>query len=290
MAFDVNHLQSLIQSENNPLEQYKSANATLAPSYPAFKIQVFDELASTSSTVWEWIEQGAEEGTVAIALQQRAGRGQWGHQWLSLSGGLYLSLALMPNLIAAQSGQLTLCIAWGIGNGLRSRGVPVQLKWPNDLVVDGLKLGGILTETRIQKGRVTKAVVGIGINWCNSVPPTGINLSQIQANNPQLAIASLEELAAIVLLGAINGYRRWQHQGIDAILPCYHAIMAGIGTTIEFDGHIGQLVGVTSTGALKVKLQVQAIPPIYEEVDVQPGNISLGYVCHNANELGCPVD
>jgi len=62
------------------------------------------------------------------------------------------------------------------------------------------KLGGILTETKVQQGRITKAVVGVGINWANPVPETGINLLSFQANQPA-PIASLEMLAAVTLLG-----------------------------------------------------------------------------------------
>jgi len=72
-----------------------------------------------------------------------------------------------------------------LGNcyGLREHGIPVGLKWPNDLMLCGRKLGGILTETKVQQGRITKAVVGVGINW-NPVPETGINLLSFQANQP----------------------------------------------------------------------------------------------------------
>jgi BirA family biotin operon repressor/biotin-[acetyl-CoA-carboxylase] ligase len=271
VQFEVSRLKALLCS--------RQIGATR--SEPKFEIHLLDTVVSTNSTLWEWIEQGAGEGTVAIALQQQTGRGQWGRQWLSLPGGLYLSLALMPNLNAQQSGQLTLCIAWGIGFALREQGIPVKLKWPNDLVVDGLKLGGILTETRIQQNRIAKAVVGVGINYCNPVPKTGINLAQVQAKYPEMAIASLEELAAIVLTGAMQSYYYWQQNGIEAILPAYHQLMDGIGTTLQWKGQVGQIMAVTPSGNLKIRLQIQAYPPVHEEIDLQPGTVSLGYVRQN---------
>jgi len=180
----------------------------------------FDTLASTNSTLWELLNQGAGAGTTVIAAQQQAGRGQWGRQWQSFPGGLYLSVAVAPNLAAPQGQQLTLCSAWGIATTLRQYSLPIQLKWPNDLLLHGRKLGGILTETHLRQGQITTAVIGVGLNWANPVPDIGINLKSVLTNQPTPAIDSLERLAAITLEGLELGYQQWQ-SGLKTLLPDY---------------------------------------------------------------------
>src|SRR5919202_3900483 len=180
-------------------------------------LHLFEALPSTNQTLWELLNQGATSGTVVIAAQQTAGRGQWGRQWQSTVGGLYLSLALTPKLQASNSAQLTMCSAWGIATALRSYDIPVFLKWPNDLLLLGRKLGGILTETSVHQGQITKAVVGVGINWSNAVPEMGIALQSFceEQLSPRPRVTSLEQLAAIAIEGLKFGYQRWSEQGID---------------------------------------------------------------------------
>ena len=238
-------------------------------------LQVFEALASTNQTLWELVSQGAIAGTAVLALQQESGRGQWGRQWQSPLGGLYLSVALSPALPVANSAQLTLCSAWGIATALRSYNLPVQLKWPNDLVLNGRKLGGILTETRIRQGQVTKAVVGVGINWTNPVPPTGINLAAALAEQTQPAIDSLEMLAAIALQGIASGYAAWRQEGIENLLPAYLSLLTSLGRSIVLDGVEGTIVGVSANGELQ--LRSASNDPSSREILLKPGTISLSY-------------
>lgn len=243
------------------------------PILQALSIQVFEELASTNQTLWQAMEQGAREGAVAIALRQSAGRGQWGRSWQSGLGGLYLSLYLTPNLAADQSGQLTLCSAWGVATMLRQQGIPVRLKWCNDLILQGQKLGGILTETRVRGDRIHQAVVGIGVNWRNTVPPPGITLQQAGVAE---AIATLEDLAAIVLVGLALGYGQWKHRGIDSIRPAYEGYLTGMGRILEIEGQSGKIIGVSSNGQLRLQLlHPDSQPP--QILELPPGAISLGY-------------
>ena len=181
----------------------------------------FETLASTNTTLWELLAQGAGPGTAVVATQQTAGRGQWGRTWWSQPGGLYLSVAIAPHIQANQTQQLTICSAWGMAHILRTYHIPVALKWPNDLFLAGNKLGGILTETAIQHGQVHQAVIGMGLNWQNPVPPEGINLQHGLDRLPQPTIHSLEMLTALALQGLEQGYLRWQASGLEALLPDY---------------------------------------------------------------------
>ncbi len=237
-------------------------------------LHLFETLPSTNQTLWELLNQGAKPGTVVIAAQQTAGRGQWGRQWQSSIGGLYLSVALAPNLQASNSAQLTMCSAWGIATALRSYDIPVFLKWPNDLVVKGRKLGGILTETRVQQGQITKAVVGIGINWSNCIPESGINLQDFCEEQLSSPIASLEMLAAIVIQGLNFGYQRWSEEGIEALLASYLELLETRGRHVIVDGNPGIVTGVTPTGELRVCLKSTKAN---SEICLKPSTISLGY-------------
>ncbi|NJO42105.1 MAG: biotin--[acetyl-CoA-carboxylase] ligase [Cyanobacteria bacterium CRU_2_1] len=253
------------------------------PEFPAtFEIHLFETVASTNTVVWQMLEQGAGAGTVAIALSQQAGRGQWGRQWNSPPGGLYLSLALTPNLPTPHAGQLTLSSVWGIAVALRQYGISVQIKWLNDLVMDGYKLGGILTETRIYQEQIYRAVIGVGINWSNWVPEMGINLQTILAKQGVQSIDSLETLAAIVLQGLRVGYEYWRQWGIETLIDRYQTLLVNLGQRIIVDGHPGKIIGVSITGQLRVQSErgdrSSTSPNTPTEMDLNPGEISLGYI------------
>ncbi|MDX2097189.1 MAG: biotin--[acetyl-CoA-carboxylase] ligase [Leptolyngbyaceae cyanobacterium bins.59] len=246
-------------------------NSPIKPTPPT--LHVFSCLPSTNDRLWELVEQGVAPGTAVLALEQQAGRGQWGRQWSSPLGGLYLSLFLTPDLPAQVAAQLTMGSAWGIAQTFRAFAIPVHIKWPNDLVIRGRKLGGILTETRLQEGRVARAVVGVGVNWKNPVPTTGITVLEA---TQETEIQSLEFLAAIVLWGIWTGVLHWQQRGCEAVLPSYLELLAGRGAEVEWGGQRGTLIGVTATGALRVQLLPSQQGQV-SEVCLQPGTMSLGY-------------
>lgn len=258
-----------------------------------FQIHSYGQLDSTNRLAWEWCEQGAAEGTVIVATQQTAGRGQWGRQWQSAIGGVYLSALLRPSLHSQDAGQLTICTAWGIASSLQAQGIPVRLKWPNDLVLQGRKLGGILTETRIAHNRIDRAVVGIGLNGYNPVPANGISLqswstqkSETQPDPTELltdlslwktlaVTRDLSPVIQVILQGVNQGYCRWQQEGIEGILPDYEALLIHQGLAIAIEDQVVQIIGVTPQGRLKAK---QIIPQGVEKVlELEPGQISLGY-------------
>ena len=242
---------------------------------PQFAIHTFEVLASTNETLWQLVDQGASAGTVAIAAQQQAGRGQRGRQWQSHPGGLYLSLALEPDIPTSESAHLILCSAWGIAQSLHNLGIPVGLKWPNDLVVGGRKLGGILSETRVQNGLITKVIIGVGLNWHNPVPEMAVNLRTVLQEQSQ--IESLEHLAAIVLRGLVRGHQVFQQQRIEDVLQAYHRFLTNLNQAVVVDGHPGIVVGVSPSGELQVRLHPQSTHTPATEISLKPGTISLGY-------------
>ncbi len=288
MAIDRAKLEASLQAVQLPpeaAEQFNGGPPLVGP------IHVFETLASTNETLWQLLDRGATPGTIAIASQQTAGRGQWGRTWISTSGGLYLSLALAPDLAAENSTHLTLGIAWGIAAELRRWHIPVQIKWPNDLVLCQRKLGGILTETRIRNSKIATAVVGVGINWSNPVPETGIALKRFLADLPTddppdteppvagkgvadrtLALErhhtpqlnSLETVAAIAIAGIRSGFDRVQQEGIETLLPHYTSLLNNLGHLVQVDGRPGHIVGVSAAGDLLVQFE-SAFPALRAE-------------------------
>ena len=126
----------------------------------------FDEVTSTNDILKEKAEQGTPEGTVVIAGSQTAGRGRRGKKWLSMPGkGVYLSLLLRPHWPATESAFVGFISAVSIARSLSRLDIKeIRLKWPNDILVNGKKIGGVLVEPRISRGSIDFVVVGIGIN------------------------------------------------------------------------------------------------------------------------------
>ena len=118
-------------------------------------IHRFESVSSTNDLAIGMAEEGAPEGTVVVALEQTAGKGRYGRHWVSPAGGLYLSIILRPDVPfdklwqTAFVSSLAACEAIGEVSGLAAR-----IKWPNDVLLNGRKVCGILVETRSASGRM----------------------------------------------------------------------------------------------------------------------------------------
>ncbi|WOD39338.1 biotin--[acetyl-CoA-carboxylase] ligase [Nodosilinea sp. E11] len=272
---NLNHLhQALLQPPKalGVMREYQALR-------PRFQLQVVEQIDSTNRALATMMAAGAPAGSVLIAVSQQSGRGQWGRQWQSPPGGLYLSLGLKPELPAHRSPYLTLASAWGVVTSLAHLGLPVQVKWPNDLVAQGKKLGGVLAETRIEAGQVQDVVIGLGLNGFNPVPTTGISIQQLI--QPELApgpLKTLEGLAAVVLYGLMQGYLHWQNQGDETFLKTYQARMANLGQTLTLEGNPAQVIGVAPSGNLRVQIaQLHETAPAVKTLEIEPGKVTLGY-------------
>lgn len=106
-----------------------------------------------------------EEGTIITAEQQISGKGRLGRNWSSpISTGIYMSVILKPNLDPTKVSKLTLIGAAAVCKGLKDIGLDSQIKWPNDIVVNGKKICGILTEMNCELNMINYIIMGIGIN------------------------------------------------------------------------------------------------------------------------------
>jgi BirA family biotin operon repressor/biotin-[acetyl-CoA-carboxylase] ligase len=144
-----------------------------------------------------------------------------------------------------------------------------------------LKLGGILTETKISNGKIAQAVIGVGINWSNPVPITAINMESWLKENTKTTSQttySIEILAQKVLLGIESGIECLNQDGVDILLPKYTDLLANIGEGVYLENVSGTVVGVTSTGCLHVRtLNFDSKSVNTPDLFLPPGTISLGY-------------
>jgi BirA family biotin operon repressor/biotin-[acetyl-CoA-carboxylase] ligase len=129
-------------------------------------LHVLDEVGSTNDLAMALADAGAPHGTAVVAERQTQGRGRLGRTWESPPGvGLWASVVLRPAVPAAAAPAMTLGGGVATAEAIEAEaGIPVALKWPNDVLVDGRKVAGILTELRTRDEAVAHLVVGIGIN------------------------------------------------------------------------------------------------------------------------------
>ncbi|MBC7185695.1 MAG: biotin--[acetyl-CoA-carboxylase] ligase, partial [Calditrichaeota bacterium] len=128
--------------------------------------QFFASVTSTNEVARELAHQGAPHGCLVLASAQTAGRGRAGRTWYSAPGaGLWFSLVLRPKLAPQRCGLISLAAALAVAEAIaKVTGVKAQLKWPNDVLVAGKKLCGILAETELIGDRLKFAVLGVGLN------------------------------------------------------------------------------------------------------------------------------
>jgi len=220
--------------------------------------EAHDELPSTQDRAVALARAGAPEGTRVVARRQTHGRGRLDHSWVSPTGGLYLSIVLPAHGPAAP--MLSLALAARILDAFHQRhGVPVGLKWPNDLLVvvagrPPRKLGGILVDRVVASGGAAVAVAGIGINVTlprGAVPAElaghVASLGEFVGPSPDL-VALEEEVAALALEAA---HALGSPEGTAAALRRCRELLYGVGLWASVDhGLRGRIAGLADDGAL----------------------------------------
>src|ERR1700679_3582612 len=188
------------------------------------RLHHFATIDSTNTYALEQARQnpkdgGAPHGSFYVADEQTAGRGRSDHSWESKAGeGLYLSVLLRPEIATADLVWLPLLAGLAAHRAIHEvTALNVDLRWPNDLLIESRKAGGILVEAQTESGRATAAVIGIGINLHQqrfpsglSTPATSLDLETGRATSrQQLLIALLQslhvELAELAVLNSAQG-------------------------------------------------------------------------------------
>ncbi len=146
-----------------------------------WRLRVLPVCASTEIELSRWLARTPWQGGVpraVVARRQTHGQGQWGRRWQSPAGGVWLSAALPWSADHGAPGLLGLAVALALAERLERQGLPVAIKWPNDLLIGEDKLAGVLPRMVHRGGRLRLARVGVGVNVCNPVPDGAVALRQ----------------------------------------------------------------------------------------------------------------
>ncbi len=195
------------------------------------------ETASTNTDAKVLAMQGAPEGTIVIAEHQTRGRGRLGRTWHSpRSHGIYISFIIRPRLSLQDAPILTPLVAVAVAEALaQGTGLKVFLKWPNDIMVSGKKIGGILTEIGSEMDRVDFAVVGVGLNariWGFPEDLRGKATSIALETSRRISRSSLVR-GCLDKLETV--YEQQKQSGFGPLLTRYKALTAVVGKEATFD-------------------------------------------------------
>jgi len=228
------------------IEQALAALTVFGARAPA--VRVVDDCPSTNALL---LAESAAAGAALLAAEvQTAGRGRRGRRWISPRGaGLTFSLRRVLDCAVRQTVGLPLVAGVAAARTLRDLGAEgITLKWPNDLMAGGAKLGGVLIETR-PAPRGTLVVIGIGIN-CRAVPRTAARFRRQVVALEQLmqSLPSRNLLVAQLAAALLTDLERFERSGLEAVRADWEALHADAGRRLRVrlrDGrHVRQVTGV----------------------------------------------
>ncbi len=220
----------------------------------------FAEVASTNTLAMDLAQKGAVDGTVVIAETQTGGKGRLGRTWTSPRGNLYVSVVLRPAVPISKAPLITLLGAVAVASGIRRHcGVPAGIKWPNDILLSGKKVSGLLTEMSAEPDRIRYIVLGIGVN---------VNMDS-RALQPEVRRMSTTLAAAMGITVDRTAFLRallaeldlWYHRflkGDTEVLAAWKELNVTLGHRVAVSGGGGTLEGlardVDAEGRLILKL------------------------------------
>lgn len=225
------------------------------------QLHCYNRLGSTNTRAMELAESGAPEGTIVVAEEQSGGRGRLGRTWHSPPGlGIWSSVILRPQIPLQKASGLSLLAALAFAHTAeKDLGLKVDLKWPNDGLIDGRKVLGILTEVSAETDRVYFVVCGTGINVSHL--PTDFPVS-LRTTAGSLALAAGHPVDRIAfyrrfLLEFETLYRGFRRDGISPFLDDYRARSILLGReVIVRQGHMeiqGRATAIDENGALIIR-------------------------------------
>jgi BirA family biotin operon repressor/biotin-[acetyl-CoA-carboxylase] ligase len=224
-----------------------------------FRVEEVPEIDSTNDACRQRALQGEPAGLVIRADVQTRGRGRRGRDWASPKGNLYTSILLQPARPAGEIATLGFVAVLALGDALQAILPPttqVSHKWPNDLLLNGRKVSGILLETQTVQGASPFVILGIGVNILSHPADTPYPVTDLLANGS--ALITPRELLDRLLAAIAPAYTSWEQGGFAAIEPAWRRRAVGIGQPIEVRLQGGSLHGtfrdLDSDGALRLGL------------------------------------
>lgn len=226
----------------------------------AREVLYFDTIDSTNTKAQELAEKGYPSGTLVVADKQESGKGRRGRSWVSPSGtGIFMTLMIKPDINPNNASMLTLVAALAVAKAITSvTGEEAMIKWPNDIVVNGKKVCGILTEMNAQFDYINHIVVGIGINVHNESFPEEI--SQM-ASSLMIEAGGKRFHRAQIIAETMSYFEQYydtflKTQDLSALVREYDKLLVNRNKSVRvldpkepFDG---KAMGITSKGELIV--------------------------------------
>ncbi|MCL6471294.1 MAG: biotin--[acetyl-CoA-carboxylase] ligase [Firmicutes bacterium] len=215
---------------------------------------------STNNVAKVLAEDGEKEGTVVVAEKQSRGKGRLNRSWSSPMGGIWLSVILRPNILPAEASRFPILAAVTTAKTIETLGIKPEIKWPNDILIKGKKVSGILLELTAQADKIDYLIIGFGIN-------ANFSLSRIPQDSRKHATTLSEalgrkinrrEFVASLLFELEQGYNRlldgdWKGIQKDWISRCT-MLHKNISLSMLYGAVEGEFVGIDDYGSIRIKL------------------------------------
>lgn len=219
-----------------------------------YKLLSFDKIPSTQDLAHDLIVHGtATNKTVVMALAQSAGRGRYRRTWVSHHGNLYASFIYK---IYERDPKLSYAIAVAIAETLISFGISPQIKWPNDVLIDGKKISGVLIEYS-----QNFVIVGIGINIKTCPTVKEYKTTKIHKYNQNVDTKDVLN----VLMKKID---KWRNANFSVVRERWMELAAGLNKTIQYHGKPAELIGLNEDGALVLRKDTRYILTYGDEISI----------------------
>lgn len=219
----------------------------------AYKLISFDKITSTQDYAHDLIaENKATDKTVISALAQSAGRGRYKRNWVSHHGNLYASFIYKTT---ERDPKLSYAVAVAIAETLISFGISPQIKWPNDVLIDGKKISGILIEYARNF-----VIVGIGINI--KTCPTVKEYQTTKVKN--YADASVEDVLSVL----IKKLDKWRRANFAVVRERWMELAICINKMVKYQGKEAELIGLNEDGALVLRFGTRYVLTYGDEISI----------------------
>jgi len=234
-------------------------------------VKLYDSLESTQNAAYEALVHGAGEGALIVADAQTSGRGRLGRHWFSPPGkGIYMSFLLQPNVPLARAPQMTLLLSVAMCRAIRrSIGADATIKWPNDILIGGRKVCGILVETILEADAVKAMIAGIGVS-------ANVGRDEFPEALRPIATSLMEAAGARVSREAVIGeffeqfealYELYRSDGFEPVKTLWEALSSTLHGRVRVNTPQGVAEGVaegiTTEGALLVRDDAGVVHTMY---------------------------